>query len=358
LNIALLLRPPQQPGELGRLGPYRVLKPLGAGAMGVVFLAEDIQLSRPVALKLLRPALSSNPEGRARFLREARAAAALQHDHVVTVYQVGEDRGVPFLAMQLLEGEPLEQRLGREPRLPAREVLRLGREIAEGLAAAHARGLVHRDIKPSNIWLEAGRDRVKLLDFGLARAVGDEAGVTQTGAVVGSPAYMAPEQARGQRVGPHSDLFSLGCVLYRLCTGALPFKGGDTLATLTALALEEPPAVQTLNPALPSALSDLVRRLLSKDTASRPASAEEVVASLAAIEQGLLAAATLVTPPGAAPFSRGGTAIRPPENATELTPGEAPALPRWLPAAGVDVAAVLLFVSGVVFLVWALAGPR
>src|SRR5262249_35038997 len=150
---------------------------------------------RPVALKALLPALSASPSCRARFLREAQAAAALQHDHVVTVYQVGEDRGVPFLAMQLLEGETLEARLRRSGRLPLRTALRVGREIAEGLAAAHARQLIHRDVKPGNIWLEAGRDRVKILDFGLARAAREESHLTQSGAVMGTPAYMAPEQA-------------------------------------------------------------------------------------------------------------------------------------------------------------------
>ncbi|MBI1902769.1 MAG: protein kinase, partial [Planctomycetia bacterium] len=149
------LAPPQSPDELGRLGPYRVLKLLGAGGMGVVFLAEDPHLSRQVALKAMKPVLAASESAKKRFLREARAAAGIENDHIVTIHQVGEDRGVPFLAMQLLRGESLEARLRREGRLPLPEVLRIARETAAGLAAAHDRNLVHRDIKPDNIWLES-----------------------------------------------------------------------------------------------------------------------------------------------------------------------------------------------------------
>ncbi|HTU16630.1 MAG TPA: serine/threonine-protein kinase [Gemmataceae bacterium] len=152
------LTPPQAADEMGRLAGYRVLKVLGSGGMGVVFLAEDAQLQRFVALKVMRPGLAANDAARQRFLREARAVAALKHDHIVTIYQVGEDRGVPFLAMEYLEGETLHDRLKREPLLPMAEALRLSSEITEGLSAAHARGLVHRDIKPANIWLEVSRD--------------------------------------------------------------------------------------------------------------------------------------------------------------------------------------------------------
>jgi serine/threonine protein kinase len=300
------LAPPGAADELGRLGGYRVLRILGSGGMGVVFEAEDIQLRRPVALKALLPALAVSSAARERFLREARAAAAVAHDHVVTIYQVGEDRGIPFLAMQLLPGETLETRLRREHRLPVVEVVRIGREVAEGLAAAHERGLIHRDIKPSNIWLEsrgdgrpAGRTeptgalpvatdyRVKLLDFGLARAAGAESRLTQSGAFVGTPGYLAPEQTRGGPPDPRSDLFSLGCVLYRACTGEPPFQGSDVLAILAALASEMPRPVRELNPAVPLPLADLVRRLLAKDPAGRPGSARAVIEALAALEHDL-----------------------------------------------------------------------
>src|SRR5439155_2301481 len=197
------------PDELGRLGPYRVLKVLGAGAMGVVFQAEDPDLQRLVALKVMRPSLATSAEFHRRFLREARLAAAIDHEHIVTVYQVGEDRGVPYLAMKMLQGETLEDRLERPPgRMPLPEVLRVGREIAEGLAAAHERGLVHRDIKPANIWLEGKKLRVKVLDFGLARlatdsgsaADHDDGPLTHEGAIIGTPSYMSPEQGRGASV--------------------------------------------------------------------------------------------------------------------------------------------------------------
>jgi serine/threonine protein kinase len=255
--------------------------------MGVVFRAEDPQLKRPVALKVMKPSLAAFPDFHRRFLREAQLAAALDHEHVVTVYQVGEDGGVPYLTMKLLEGETLEDRLNRSGgRLPLPEVLRVGREVAEGLDAAHARGLVHRDVKPANVWLEAGRDRVKILDFGLARGTGEDAQFTQMGAVIGTPAYMAPEQANGEEVDGRCDLFGLGAVLYRACTGELPFGGKDTLSVLRALATTTPPPPHQLNPSLPWAFSDLVMRLLAKDRADRPQSAREVVEALAAIERG------------------------------------------------------------------------
>jgi serine/threonine protein kinase len=284
-----MLAPPQAPGELGRLGTYRVLEMLGAGGMGVVFKAEDVRLQRVVALKAMLPALASDPANRERFLREARAAASIDHDHVVTIHQVDEDRGVPFLAMQFLEGEPLDQRLQRDGRLLVAEAMRIGREITEGLAAAHDRGLIHRDIKPANIWLQAPRDRVKILDFGLARAAragSDSQHLTQQGAIVGTPAYMAPEQVRGTNMDCRCDLFSLGCVLFRMCTGRLPFDGADTLAILMALATHTPPRIDRLNPEVPGPLAELVVRLLSKRPEGRPASAHAVAEALAEIEKG------------------------------------------------------------------------
>ena len=279
------LAAPQAPDELGQLGPYRVLQLLGAGGMGLVFAAEDRQLKRRVALKVMKPHLAADADARHRFLREAQAAAAVEHDHVVAIYQVGEDRGVPFLAMPLLQGEALEARLRREGRLPVPEVLRIGREIADGLAAAHDRGLIHRDIKPANLWLEAGKQRVKILDFGLARAVADRTHLTQPGTLVGSPQYMSPEQARGERGDPRSDLFSLGCVLYRLCTGEPPFKGSDVLSVLSALALHQPEPPTASAPGTPHDLSDLVMRLLAKDPSARPASARSVAEEVRGMER-------------------------------------------------------------------------
>jgi len=302
-HLCDFLAPAQSPDELGRLGPYRILRVLGAGGMGVVFQAEDPQLQRLVALKAMLPGLASSDTAKQRFLREARAAAALKHDHIVTIYQVGEDRDVPFLAMEFLEGEALDERLKRAGRLPLAEVLRIGRETALGLAAAHNRDLIHRDIKPANIWLEArgvvsggvvsGKEpthspltthhspvRVKILDFGLARTSTGEAHLTQAGAIVGTPSYMAPEQAQGKNVGPSCDLFSLGCVLYRMATGELPFRGTDVVSTLIAVATETPKPPHELEAGLPPALSELILRLLAKEPGDRPASAQTVADSL------------------------------------------------------------------------------
>lgn len=284
LDIVDLLAPPQEPDEAGRLGGYRVLRVLGSGGMGIVFQAEDLRLRRPVALKVMRPALAAVALNVQRFLREARSAAAIEHDHIVTIYQVGEDRGVAFLAMQYLLGESLDARLKREPRLPLKEALRIGRETALGLAAVHKRGLIHRDIKPANLWLEAETSRVKILDFGLARTIADDAHLTASGALLGTPAYMAPEQVVDQRVDHRCDLFSLGCVLYRMLTGVTAFEGKNTLAILCAeLEASKPP--HEVNPEIPAALSSLILRLLARRPQDRPVSAQIVADELWAMEQ-------------------------------------------------------------------------
>src|SRR5262245_44561898 len=257
------LDPSRAPDELGWLAQYRVLKQLGAGGMGVVLLAEDTLLQRQVALKVMQPALAADRACRDRFLREARAAAALTHDHVVTIHHVGEANGAPFLAMQLLQGKSLDAYLAGGKKLTAGQVCRVGRETALGLAAAHAKGLIHRDIKPANLWLEAPKGSVKILDFGLARPA-DDANLTGTGMALGTPAYMPPEQARGQQLDGRCDLWSLGVVLYRLCAGQLPFQGGDMLSIFTAIAVDEPPPLTSLNPDVPPALAELVHQLLAK----------------------------------------------------------------------------------------------
>jgi serine/threonine protein kinase len=255
--------------------------------MGVVFQAEDPHLRRPVALKVMRPHFAASAEFHRRFLREARLTAAIEHEHIVTVYQVGEDRGVPFLAMQLLRGKTLEDRLERAGgRLPLPEVLRIGREIAEGLAAAHSRGLVHRDIKPANVWLEKPRGRVRIVDFGLARGSEPDAHWTQAGAVIGTPAFMAPEQASAAMADARSDLFSLGAVLYRAATGKAPFGDQDTMSILHALATKTPVPPHRIVPSLPRMFSGLVMRLLAKDPDDRPQSAREVVKAIEALERG------------------------------------------------------------------------
>jgi eukaryotic-like serine/threonine-protein kinase len=268
------LTPPLEPDEIGRLGPYRILSLLGSGSMGIVFRAEDSRLKRPVALKVMRPNYATKEEYRQRFLREAQATAKLDHPHVVPIYGVDEFGGAPYLAMKLLEGESLEERLkARGSWLPLAEVLRIGEEVSDALAAAHARELIHRDVKPTNIWLESGGDRVKLIDFGLARILDDDLRLTGTGYVVGTPSYMAPEQANGDEVDHRSDLFSLGCVLYRASTGVQPFPGQFAVDVVAAVRTLDPKPPRGLDPTLPPSFSDLVMALLCKDPAGRPQSA-------------------------------------------------------------------------------------
>ncbi|HVK13940.1 MAG TPA: family 16 glycoside hydrolase [Gemmataceae bacterium] len=274
------LSPPQGPDELGRLGGYKVLRVLGAGGMGVVLDAEDPKLGRHVAMKVMRPRSATSSRSVERFLREARLAATVEHDHIVPIYFVGEENRVPFIVMPFLKGEPLDIRLRREGTLPVTEAVRIAREVAEGLAAAHDAGLVHRDVKPGNLWLEGPRGRVKILDFGLARPGKDETHLTHSGQIIGTPAYMAPEQGRGKPVDARTDLFSLGGVLYRMVTGRQPFNGPDTMSLLTALATDTPEDPRALNPDVPADLAALILRLLEKDPARRPQTAREVIAAL------------------------------------------------------------------------------
>jgi hypothetical protein len=291
------LTPPQQPDEIGRLGTYRVLRVLGHGGMGVVYEAEDPALQRRVALKAMLPTLAVSASARQRFVREARAAAMVEHERIVPIFQVGEDGGIPFLVMPLLKGETLEERVTREGRLPLAESIRIGREIAEALAVAHERGLIHRDIKPGNVWLEASRGGVKLLDFGLARAAESDTPLTQQGSIVGTPAFMAPEQANGASVDARCDLFSLGCVLYRCCTGELPFQGVSAVTILIAIVGKQPTAPKEIAPDVPAALSQLILDLLAKDPAQRPATAQAVIKLL----EGVQSAPDAARPPAAAP---------------------------------------------------------
>jgi tetratricopeptide (TPR) repeat protein/tRNA A-37 threonylcarbamoyl transferase component Bud32 len=277
----------QELDKLTRLGPFHIVKLMAEGGMGAVYEAVDDQLGRSVALKVMRPQVAGHEKARARFLREARAAAALDHDHIVRIYEVGEDQGIPYLAMQLLHGQTLNQRLHQGSPLANAEVLRIGREIAEGLAVAHACGLVHRDIKPANVWLEEGSGRVKILDFGLARAANETARLTQDGSLLGTPAFMSPEQAQAGSAGEldhRSDLFSLGSVLYRMVTGRLPFPAEGTAALLLALVRDNPIPPRQLNPRIPPALDELILRLLAKDPAARPQSAQAVVETIQRLE--------------------------------------------------------------------------
>lgn len=285
-DLKQMLSPPEDADEIGRLGGYRIVEVLGVGGMGVVFRAEDPDLQRSVALKVMLPAVaSSSPSAKERFLREARATAAIEHDHIVTIHQVGEDRDVPFLAMQLLTGESLATRLKREKALPVTDVLKIGREICLGLQAAHRQGLTHRDIKPDNIWLESGSGRVKLVDFGLARTADDQSNLTQSGAIVGTPSFLAPEQARGEPVDHRADLFSVGVVLYQMITGKSPFARANLMATLHAVTLEEADPPAEFDAAIPTALSDLIMKLLDKNPEQRFQTADDVIEYLQPIDK-------------------------------------------------------------------------
>ena len=264
------LQPASDSAYLGRLGHFDIMRVLGRGGMGLVLEAFDSKLQRHVALKVLDPDLVSDEVARQRFCREARAAASITHENVVAVHQVERsgDDGVPYLVMQLIAGESLEQRLAREKQLPLREVVRIAMQASHGLAAAHAQGLIHRDIKPGNILLEPPHDRVKLTDFGLAR-VEEDVKLTRTGFVSGTPLYMAPEQALGEGADPRSDLFSLGAILYEMCAGKPPFAGNSALAILKQISETKHQPVRELNPRVPQWLAATIDRLLSKKPGDR-----------------------------------------------------------------------------------------
>ena len=263
------------PGSLGRLGHYEVLEIIGRGGMGTVLRAFDGKLHRVVAIKVMAAQLATNATARKRFTREAQAAAAVTHDHIVTIHAVEEANELPYLVMQYVSGLSLQQRLDRNGPLQLREIVRIGMQAAAGLAAAHGHGLIHRDVKPSNILLENGVERVKITDFGLARAVAD-ASLTQSGVVAGTPHYMSPEQACGEVVDQRTDLFSLGSMLYAMCTGRPPFRAGSIIAVLKRVCEETPGAIREANDEVPDWLIAIVEKLLAKSPADRFQSAAEV----------------------------------------------------------------------------------
>lgn len=271
------LEPASDSAYLGRLAQFDVMRVLGRGGMGVVLEAFDSRLQRHVALKVLDPDLLDDETARQRFCREARAAASITHENVVAVHQVERsgDAGLPYLVMQLISGESLEQRLVREGRLPLREIVRIGMQAAHGLAAAHEQGLIHRDIKPGNILLEGAQDRVKLTDFGLARAA-EDVKLTRTGFVSGTPLYMSPEQALGEPGDHRSDLFSLGAVLYEMCAGQPPFPGKSALVILRQIADAKPRPVRELNADIPEWFAGTIDHLLAKKPADRIQSAAQL----------------------------------------------------------------------------------
>jgi len=279
--------PSLDPTEIGTLGPYRILKELGRGGMGVVYVAVDTRLERQVALKVMLPQYASNISAKNRFLREARAAAKISHDNVVTIHEADEFNGIPYIAMQHLKGMPLDEYLKQNGSPSLQEIIRIGIETLSGLEAAHQLGLIHRDIKPGNLWLETPTDRVKVLDFGLAKPVDSEVELTKSGSIVGTPTYMSTEQARGEKLDPRADIYSVGVVLYRLCTGQLPFQGPNTMAVLLALATEQPKHLRALNPQVPLSLDKLIQQMLAKDANQRPKTALEAADRLRKIAREL-----------------------------------------------------------------------
>ena len=327
-------------------GPYRVIEKIGAGGMGEVYRALDPRLEREVALKIISdsflvsdptssPSPAGTPRSRAevsheRFLREARAVATLNHPNICAIYDVGEQEGQPYLVMELLHGETLQQYLSHY-RLTPSEVISLGQQAASALGAAHARGIIHRDIKPANLFVvDSARDRkqLKILDFGVAKKQGAEAsldsrffdsqnntatstgsslGLTTPGSTFGTAAYMSPEQAKGDPLDHRTDLFSLGSVLYEMATGRPPFGDRSTAGVFAALLMKDPPPVSSINPAMPSGLDSIIAKPLAKDRDQRYRSAEQLAADLEAISVAALSSrrhrpVAVYTPPPAPLF--------------------------------------------------------
>jgi len=273
--VADFLDTSENADHIGRLGIYEIVEVIGRGGMGIVLRGIDSRLNRVVAIKVLAPELASNPNARRRFYREGQAAAAVSHDHVVTIHAVDDHERLPYLVMEFVAGESLEECIRRTGALPLEAVLRMGRQAALGLAAAHEVGLVHRDMKPANILLENGIQRVRITDFGLARAT-DDVSMTQTGTVSGTPLYMSPEQAGGETVDHRSDLFSLGSVFYAMCTGRPAFRAQTTLAVIKRVCEDTPRAIRDVNPDIPQWLVDIIDRLMAKQPDERIQSSGEL----------------------------------------------------------------------------------
>jgi len=275
------LEPSKKPGSLGCLGHNEVLEVLGKGGFGIVVRAFDESLHRVVAIKILSPQLAATSPARKRFLREARASARVRHANVVQIYAV-EERPLPYLVMEYIPGQTLQRRLDECGPLDVPDVLKIGAQIARGLAAAHEQGLIHRDIKPANILLETGIEQnVKITDFGLARAA-DDASLSQSGVIAGTPLFMAPEQAKGEPPDPRADLFSLGSVLYTMASGRPPFRANTPLAVLKRVAEDTPRPIRQIIPEVPEWLCDLIAKLHAKDPADRFQKAADVAALLEA----------------------------------------------------------------------------
>lgn len=269
------LQPPSHPEMLGRLGRFDIESWIGQGGFGVVYKGHDPELNRAVAIKVLAPHLAASGVARKRFAREAQAAAAISHPNVVPIHAIESEGDCPYLVMSYVPGQSLQTYVQKHGPLPIKAVVRIAQQIAAGLLAAHRQGLVHRDIKPANILLENGLNRAMITDFGLARAA-DDAALTQTGWLAGTPFYMSPEQAEGKPIDERSDLFSLGSVIYFMATGREPFRGDQPLAVLRKIVNERPSPAEQVNSDVPRTLSRLIERLHEKQPEDRYQSAEQV----------------------------------------------------------------------------------
>ena len=274
------IRPDERRRAPRRLGKYLIESRIGEGGMGIVWKGLDPDLGRAVAIKVLGPHLAHSHTARQRFQREARAAAAINHPHVLTIHAVEEHDQIPFLVMEYVSGGSLRDYVSARGTLNPVQAIQLGCQIAQGLAAAHAQGVIHRDVKPGNVMLDEGGVRVRIADFGLARVTFDNNELTSHDHTVGTPAYMAPEQLRGDRIDARADLFSLGCVMHYMLVGYSPFQGRSQGETIHKILGDSFRPLENLDPAVPPALTELVERLLRKDPEERYQSAAEVAAVL------------------------------------------------------------------------------
>lgn len=270
-----VMLPASHPEMLGRIDGFEIEQIIGQGGMGLVYKGFDTELNRPVAIKVLARHLAASGVARQRFAREARAAAAVIHPNVVPIHSVNSTASQPYIVMTLVDGRSIQAHVTESGQLPVREIVRISRQIAAGLTAAHREGLVHRDIKPANILMEKDVSRVMITDFGLARAA-DDVAMTRTGWLAGTPHYMSPEQASGSEVDQRSDLFSLGSLMYFMATGLEPFRAEIPVAVLQKITSDEPTPVRTANPEIPGTLQRLIGRLMAKRPEDRFQTATEV----------------------------------------------------------------------------------
>jgi tRNA A-37 threonylcarbamoyl transferase component Bud32/predicted hydrocarbon binding protein len=283
-----LLEPAIVPSDIASIGSYRLLAIQGEGGMGCVFKSIDTRTQQVYAIKVLEPKVAQDELGRQRFRREWRALQLIDHPRIVEVHEVGEINSLPYLVMEFLSGSSLQTYRSRFSSLPIHEILRIAIETTEGLLHIHQSGLIHRDLKPENLWIESPSLSVKIIDFGLAHLVKEELRLTRTGTFIGTPSFMAPEQASGLKTDFRTDFFALGCILYDLITGKRPFDRESILSTFSALANHNPPEPIELVPEIPTKLSDLIMSMLEKKPENRPSSCQEILDSLIQIRTNLI----------------------------------------------------------------------